>query len=424
MSIRPLNRMSLLGTILGAALIGIAALGCSASEASSIGTENTQPTPALEAIPTSASAGHSGEAAANPTGDREHAGDDQSHQLSGKEISIEEISRHPTEMPETADYTLYEDGEYQHLMERDGPITQEVHFQIEEGVAEVVEGTTMDYWTFDGGVPGPMIRARAGDTIDFYLHNPDDSIMPHNVDFHAVTGPGGGAVRLDTAPGAVSNLKVKALKPGIYIYHCAFPDIPTHIAHGMYGLIVVEPEEGLPKVDHEYYVMQSEFYTEAGGGQAAATLKDKGHLAFSAEHGYLEEPSFVTFNGRPGAAAGDRALGAYGEEDIQAGDTVRLYVGNIGPNLSSSFHLIGEIFDRVYVEGSFDLVNENVQTTMIPAGGAAGVEFEIEVPGDYIMVDHAIFRVNKGAAGIIHAGGEPRPDIFDSVDYSDELRGG
>ncbi|MCH7642197.1 MAG: nitrite reductase, copper-containing [Chloroflexi bacterium] len=340
-------------------------------------------------------------------------------ETAAKPITIEEISRHPIDMPPSTDYTLYKDGQYQNFVERTGPITQEIHFQIEEGVARVVDGTTMDYWTFNGGIPGPMIRARVGDTLDFYLYNPADSFMPHNVDFHAVTGPGGGAVKLDTLPGAMTNLQVKLLNPGIYVYHCAFPDIPTHISKGMYGLIVVEPEEGLPEVDHEFYLMQSEFYSEAGGGQSAAALADSGHLAFAAEYGYLEQPSFVTFNGRPGAVVGDRALGTFGDDPILVGDTIRLFVGNIGPNLSSSFHVIGEIFDRVYVEGSFSLVNENVQTTMIPAGGAVGVEFTVEVPGDYILVDHAIFRINKGAAGILHVEGEPQPDIFNPIQWTE-----
>ncbi len=167
--------------------------------------------------------------------------------LPAKTPGVDEISRHPTELPDSTDYALYEDGQYQNLVVRDGPVDHEVHFHLKETVAEVLPGTTMDYWTFDGAIPGPMIRGRVGDNVDFFLHNPEDSSMPHDVDFHAVTGPGGGSVRLDTAPGAVSELKVKLLKPGIYIYHCAFPDIPTHIAHGMYGLVVVEPEGGYPR---------------------------------------------------------------------------------------------------------------------------------------------------------------------------------
>ncbi len=341
-----------------------------------------------------------------------------------QEPTIDEVSRHATELPPSADYTRYENGEYSDFVERDGPITQEVHFQIDEGVAEVLPGTTVNAWTFDGAVPGPMLRTQVGDTVDFFLHNPEDSQMPHNVDFHAVTGPGGGAVKLNTAPGDTSELKVKMLNPGIYIYHCAFPDIPTHISHGMYGLIVVEPEGGLPEVDHEYYVMQHEWYTNAGGDMGISRLEDVGHLEFSGAHGNLEEPTFVPFNGRPGALAGDRALGVFGGDAVQPGQTVRMFVGNIGPNLISSFHVIGEIFDRVYVEGSFDLVNQNVQTTLVPSGGAVGVEFTVDVGGDYILVDHAIFRaVHKGALGVLHVEGDQDPEIYDSITFSEQLGG-
>jgi nitrite reductase (NO-forming) len=339
-------------------------------------------------------------------------------------VTTAEISRHPMSLPRTTDYTLYDEGRYQNVAPRSGPITQMVHFHIAEQVAEVLPGTTMEYWTFDGGVPGPMIRARAGDTIDFFLHNPKESTLPHNVDFHAVTGPGGGAARLTTAAGEVSELKAKLLQPGIFIYHCAFPDIPLHISHGMYGLIVVEPPEGLPAVDHEFYLMQSEFYTDKGGNLPATQLQEAGHLAFSGEFGRLEQPTFVVFNGRPNAAAADRALGVFGGTKVNVGETVRLFAGNIGPNLASSFHVIGEIFDRIFVEGSFDLVNRNVQTTLIPAGGATGVEFKVDYPGDYTIVDHSIFRIHKGAVATLHVEGNADPSIFESIKYSEHLSGG
>ena len=335
-----------------------------------------------------------------------------------------EISRHPTAMPDSPNYTRYADGKWFDPVTRTGPITINARFKVEEGVAEVLPGTTVDAWTFDGAIPGPMIRGMVGDTVDFFLENPADSMMPHNVDFHAVTGPGGGSVRLDTAPGAVSELRVKLLKPGVYVYHCAFPDIPTHISHGMYGLVVVEPEGGLPAVDHEYYVMQHEFYTDAGGSKSTTELENAGHLAFSGENGNLENPTFVVFNGRPAAVTGDRALGVYGDDPINVGDTARIFVGNIGPNLVSSFHVIGEMFDTVYVEGSFALQNHDVQTTLVPSGGAAAVELTFEVPGTYLMVDHSIFRVHKGAAGAIEVQGTDRPDVYAPVTYSEDVRGG
>ena len=338
-------------------------------------------------------------------------------------VTISEISRHPSDMPDNPNYTDYSGGKWSNPVKRTGPITITAHFQIKEGIAEVVKGTYLEYWTFDGAIPGPMIRGMVGDTVDFFLKNPSDSMMPHDVDFHAVTGPGGGAVKLLTAPGAESELKVKLMHPGIYIYHCAFPDIPTHISHGMYGLIVVEPQGGLPKVDHEYYLMQSELYTDAGADKSASELTNMGLLNFDPTNGNLEEPTFVVFNGRPNSTTGDRAIGMYNGDSIKTGDTIRLFVGNIGPNFISSFHAIGEIFDTVYVEGSFALENHWVQSTAIPAGGAVGVEFQVDVPGDYTLVDHAIYRIHKGAVAALHVTGDPRPDIYDSVKYSTELAG-
>jgi nitrite reductase (NO-forming) len=337
-----------------------------------------------------------------------------------KTVTVDEISRHPSELPASADYALYADGRYQRLTTRHGPMNHEVHFTTREVVAQVVPGTTMDYWTFDGHVPGPMVRGRVGDTVDFFLKNDAGDSMPHDVDFHAVTGPGGGSVSLDTLPGHESELKVKLLNPGIFVYHCAFPDIPTHISHGMYGLVVVEPAGGLPTVDHEYYVMQSEFYTTKGAQLGYAQLNDAGHLAYSLENGNEERPTFVVFNGRPEAIAGDRSLGTF-DRTIKTGQTVRMFVGNIGPNLLSSFHVIGECFDTVYVEGSFALENHTVQTTLIPAGGAVGVEFQVQVPGNYLLVDHAIFRTHKGAVGTLAVTGPAAPDIYDPIKF-DKIR--
>jgi nitrite reductase (NO-forming) len=225
--------------------------------------------------------------------------------------------------------------------------------------------------------------------------------LTHTVDFHAVTGPGGGAGALMTNPGEKSVATFKALNPGLFIYHCAAPPIPAHIANGLYGLVLVEPEKGLPKVDREYYVMQSELYTEQEIGTP-------GLATFSSNKGYLEKPEYVVFNGHAQAITGKGSLQA------KVGETVRLYVGNIGPNLVSSFHVIGEIFDRVYREGSMASPESDVQTTLIPAGGAAIIDFKLQVPGDYVLVDHSIFRMDRGAVGILSAAGDPAPSIFHS----------
>jgi len=261
---------------------------------------------------------------------------------------------------------------------------------------------TYPYWTFNDHVPGPFIRARVGDTLEIHVTNSDESGMPHNVDFHAVTGPGGGATVTTVVHGEERVAWFKLLHPGLFIYHCAAPPVMDHIANGMYGLILVEPAKGLPRVDREFYVLQSEFYVKEAAEGADV-------LEFSHEEGLKEHPRFIVFNGRAGSLLGDGALTA------KTGERVRIFFGNIGPNLISSFHVIGEIFDNVYREA--DLVSEpahSVQTTLVPAGGATVVEFDVEVPGTYTLVDHAIFRVEKGAVGYLNIEGAPQHDIYRS----------
>lgn len=244
------------------------------------------------------------------------------------------------------------------------------------------------------------MRIRQNDEVEFHLMNRPDSKMPHNIDLHAVTGPGGGAAASFTAPGHASVFSFKALNPGLFVYHCATAPVGMHVANGMYGLILVEPIGGLPKVDKEYYVMQSEFYTKGPYGQA-------GLQPFSMEKALTEIPDYVVFNGSVGAIAGDNAMPA------KVGEKVRLYVGNGGPNLTSSFHVIGEIFDSVYTEGGMTPNQHQVQTTMIPAGGSTIVEFSLDVPGTYILVDHSIFRAfNKGAVGMIKVTGDENLVVY------------
>ncbi|MHA6278699.1 copper-containing nitrite reductase [Salinimicrobium sp. CAU 1759] len=274
-----------------------------------------------------------------------------------------------------------------------------VNMEVVEKEMEMSDGVSYVYWTFDGSVPGSFIRTRVGDEIEFHLKNHPDSKLPHNIDLHAVTGPGGGAESSFVAPGHEAVFTFKTMNPGLYVYHCATAPVGMHIANGMYGLILVEPEGGLPPVDKEYYVMQGDFYTEGENGE-------RGLQPFSMQKAVDEDADYVVFNGKVGGLTGDNALTA------KVGETVRLYVGNGGPNLVSSFHVIGEIFDKVYLEGG-SMINENVQTTLIPAGGAAIVEFKVEVPGNLVLVDHSIFRAfNKGALGILKVEGEENEEVF------------
>jgi len=274
---------------------------------------------------------------------------------------------------------------------------------VELGVIEkempISEGVTYTFWTFGGTVPGSFIRIRQGDTVEFHLKNDPNNKMPHNIDLHGVTGPGGGAASSFTAPGHESQFTFKALNQGLYVYHCATAPVGMHVGNGMYGLLLVEPPEGLSPVDHEYYVMQGDFYT-------TGKYREKGHQPFDMENAIAEKPTYVVFNGAEGSLTGDKAMAAKTHE------TIRMFVGNGGPNLVSSFHVIGEIFDKVRYEGGTH-EQENVQTTLIPAGGAVMVEFHTEVPGSYILVDHSIFRAfNKGALAILKVDGPEDKAIY------------
>ncbi|MDC8757060.1 copper-containing nitrite reductase [Janthinobacterium fluminis] len=274
-----------------------------------------------------------------------------------------------------------------------------VNLEVIEKEMQISEGVSYNFWTFGGTTPGSFIRVRQGDTVEFHLKNHPSSKMPHNIDLHGVTGPGGGASSSFTAPGHESQFTFKALNEGIYVYHCATAPVGMHIANGMYGLILVEPPEGLSKVDHEYYVMQGDFYT-------AGKYREKGLQGFDMEKAIEERPSYVLFNGSEGSLTGDNALKA------KVNESVRLFVGNGGPNLVSSFHVIGAIFDKVRFEGGSN-IQTNVQTTLIPAGGAAIVEYRTRVPGSYVIVDHSIFRAfNKGALGIIKVDGPEDKAIY------------
>ncbi|MEO8103844.1 MAG: copper-containing nitrite reductase [Betaproteobacteria bacterium] len=282
---------------------------------------------------------------------------------------------------------------------RNYPAKVIVELEVVEKDMAISEGVSYTFWTFGGTVPGSFIRVRQGDTVEFHLKNHPGSKMPHNIDLHGVTGPGGGAASSFTAPGHESQFTFKALNEGIYVYHCATAPVGMHVANGMYGLILVEPPQGLPKVDHEYYVMQGDFYT-------TGKYREKGLQPFDMEKAIDERPTYVLFNGAEGALTGDKALTA------KTNETVRLFMGNGGPNLVSSFHVIGEIFDKVRYEGGSN-VQTNVQTTLIPAGGAAIVEFRTEVPGSYVLVDHSIFRAfNKGALAIMKVDGPENKAIY------------
>ena len=297
---------------------------------------------------------------------------------------ISDIARDPRDVPSSRESTSTEVA---------------IELTTREVISEVAPGVLVNYWTFDGTVPGPFLRVREGDTVSLTLHNDASSLHMHSIDLHAVTGPGGGATVTDVKPGESKTFRFKALNPGLYVYHCAHPNVANHMAHGMYGLILVEPKEGLPSVDRELYVMQGELYTAGARGTQGLQVIDATKMLAGV-------PEYIVFNGRVGSVSKDKIV-------VKQGEKVRMYVGNGGVNLISSFHLIGEIFDTVYPEAQMGGSNfRNVQTTLVPAGGAAIVEFTADVPGTYVLVDHALARMDKGAWGTLSIEGEARPEIF------------
>ena len=282
------------------------------------------------------------------------------------------------------------------------PTTVRVDLEAAEVVGRLAENTTYPYWTFNGQVPGPFVRVRVGDTVEVHLKNQPTSRMIHSVDFHATTGPGGGAILTQVPPGEAQVFTFQALNPGLYVYHCATPMVAHHVTSGMYGLILVEPEGGLPPVDREFYVMQGELYTQRPFGQ-------HGPQEFSLEKLLAERAEYLVFNGAVGALTQAHPL------EARVGETVRIFFGVGGPNYTSSFHVIGEIFDRVYQQAALTAPPlTDVQTTLVPAGGAAVVEFRIEVPGRYILVDHALARVERGLVGFLLVQGTENLKVFRS----------
>jgi nitrite reductase (NO-forming) len=294
---------------------------------------------------------------------------------------------------------------------RTTPAKVVINLEVKEVEGQLADGVQYVFWTFGGKVPGSFIRVREGDTVELHLANHPDNKLPHNIDLHAVTGPGGGAASTFTAPGHKTQFTFKALNPGLYVYHCATAPVGMHIANGMYGLIYVQPTVALPPVDHEYYVMQSEFYT-------AGKYGEKGLQPFSMEKAIDENASYVVFNGSVNSTTGEKSLPA------KVGETVRLFVGNGGPNLVSSFHVIGEIFDNVYTEGGTLANQHNVQSTLVPAGGSAIVEYKVDVPGTLVIVDHSIFRTfNKGSLAMMKVSGEENKAIYSGKEVDETYLG-
>ena len=287
---------------------------------------------------------------------------------------------------------------------RSRPIHHEVSFDAREVDAEIEPGAKFSYMTFNGQVPGPMIRVRQGDTVALTLRNHRRSSTWHSIDLHAVYGPGGGADPLTVLPGQSKTITFKTMYPGAFTYHCAVPgEMDIHIARGMYGMIVVEPERGLPHVDREFYLGQNETYTKQLPGTP-------GPREFDSERLLRESPTYVVFNGAFNAITGKR----FGAMKAKVGETVRLFMVNGGPNLLSSLHPIGNIWSRAWIMGAFAMPPMRfLQSVPVPPGNAIVADMELPVPQTIKIVDHAMTRaLNKGVMAEIEVAGPPNLDIF------------
>jgi nitrite reductase (NO-forming) len=272
-------------------------------------------------------------------------------------------------------------------------------------IIEIAPGVKFSAWTFGDQVPGPTVRARVGDRIKFVMTNRSDepvaapslvaAPMMHSMDFHAAMVSPQDKYR-SIAPGQTIEFEFTANYPGIFMYHCGTPMILEHIASGMYGAVIVEPRDGYPtKADREYVIIQSEFYAKAPakGSKSGAYVLDTDRLR-------MAQPTHTVFNGvHNGMVKAPLAA--------KSGEWVRLHVLNVGPSRTSSFHVVGTIFDRVWMEGNPDNQFRGMQTVLLGSSNSATVEFLIPEDGSYIMVDHHFANASQGAIGLISTSAKP-----------------
>ncbi|MDZ7729977.1 MAG: copper-containing nitrite reductase [Natrialbaceae archaeon] len=308
---------------------------------------------------------------------------------SAEAVDVNRIAADPTDVPDPVDWTE--------------PKHHDISITATERIAEVEPGVTFEFMTFDDQVPGPMIRVRRGDTVRITLTNAEENSLPHNIDLHAVYGPGGGAGASTVNPGETASFEFTAMYPGVHVYHCAVPNLDQHISAGMFGAILVEPEDGLPPVDRELYFGQHELYTKGEAGE-------EGHHAFDFEAMKREEPTYVPINGEPWAFTGD----GYGPIEVEKGERIRIFYANGGPNMISSWHAIGNVWETFYRDGAVASDPDHyVETAPVVPGSVAIAEIDTPVPGEIKIVDHALTRAaRRGTLGVLNVEGSPEPDIF------------
>ena len=281
-----------------------------------------------------------------------------------------------------------------------------IQLDVVDRVIDLAPGVRFSAWTFGGRVPGPVVHARVGDRIRFSMTNRSDETVPgapsfampmmHSMDFHAAMVSPQDKYR-SIAPGQTIAFEFQLNYPGVFMYHCGTPMILEHIASGMYGMLVVEPRGGYPtRVDRQYAVVQSEFYTKLDPD--GRKVDGQPLYVLDTQKVRTKESTYTVFNGVYNGMV-DHPLVA------TPGERVRLFVLNVGPSNTSSFHVVGAIFDRVWIDGNPDNQFRGMQTVLLPSAGSAIVEFRVPEKGQYIMVDHHFANASQGAIGIVDATG-------------------
>jgi nitrite reductase (NO-forming) len=284
-------------------------------------------------------------------------------------------------------------------------LVKEIRLDTTHKIIEIAPGVKFSAWTFGDQVPGPVVRARVGDRIKFSMTNRSDEPAPgmqvmaapmmHSMDFHAAMVSPQDKYR-SVAPGQTISFEFTPNYPGVFMYHCGTPMVLEHIASGMYGMVIVEPRNGYPtKADREYAVVQSEFFTKLDPQKRK--VDGQPLYILDGDRVRTKAPTYTVFNGR---------YNGFVEKPLPAkpGERVRLFVLNVGPSNTSSFHVVGAIFDRVWLEGNPDNQLRGAQTVLLGSSNAAIVEFVVPEAGNYIMVDHHFANASQGAIGLIGAG--------------------
>ena len=270
-----------------------------------------------------------------------------------------------------------------------GPVAK-VELTLKNMTVQIAPGVRYNTWAFDGhGAPGPIIHVRQGQTVEMTLKN--GGTIPHSIDFHAARIAPNKAFK-DVMPGESFSFRFVAGDPGVFMYHCGTKPVLAHIANGMYGAIVVDPVKPLPKADHEYVLVASEWYLNTDGIKTPASL-DMGKAR-------AMTPDWMTFNGY---------AGQYATHPLPAkpGETTRFYVVAAGPTMDTNFHVVGTLLNRAWSNADMTSYQRNVQTVVVPAGGGGVFDVKIDEPGLYPFVSHAFAHVDLGQVGVLKVGNVP-----------------